>query len=440
MRHPAFGQDVQVTAAPTRTVFLPVIRGKNWQPPDSLLGVQVYADHMEQEAVSRAGQAGAQWARLTLFWSAIEPVNTTPENYTWPAAFDDWLARLSAEGVSVVLTLAGNPSWAAAYPGGPIDRVDIGELVEFVTAAVARYGAGPYNVKYWELYNEPDNGSEFYAEHGWGFWGNEPAAYADMLAAVYQPMKTADPQARIVFGGLAYDWWTSDGGPFVKEFLDGVLQHGGGDFFDVMNFHYYPPFHPNWEDYGPGIIGKATYLRDKLASYGVYKPFICTETTAASDDHELQSRYVPQVFVRSLAADLGMTIWFYLVDDEELGLPKPGLLNPDLSPKPAYSAYQTFAGQLADAEYVRTLSPADTGSRQIEAHEFLMPDRSTHVIVAWTNDGQERRMSVAAFWIVVVDKFGNETSLYDGDDGEMDDRVWLTMGPSPLYLRLLGVK
>jgi hypothetical protein len=429
-------RDGSATTVLTPTVFLPLVFRNAWLAPDALLGVQLLGKSIDQEAVDRMGDAGVRWARLSLIWAAIEPANTTPDNYTWPAVFEDSLVRLSAERVRVILTLTGNPSWAASYAGGPIDHVAIAELVEFVTAAVARYSLPPYNVQHWEFYNEPDNGSQFYAENGWGYWGNEPAAYAAMLAAVYQPIKTVDPQALIVFGGLAYDWWTSDGGPFVQEFLDGVLQAGGGDFFDIMNFHYYPPFDPNWEDYGPGIVGKATYLRDKLASYDVYKPLICTETTAVSDDHEVQSRYVPQVYTRSLAADLGVTIWFYFIDRDELGFEKPGLLNPDLSPKPAYHAYWTLARQLATASYVRLLTVPETGSAQIEAHEFVLPWGATRIIVAWTRDEQQHEMWLAADRLVLVDKFGARTPVDDRDDGMFDGRLWVTIPPSPVYLRI----
>ncbi len=54
-----------------------------------------------------------------------------------------------------------------------------------------------------------------HARSGCGYWGHEPAAYAALLEAVYQPMKRIDPDAQVLFGGLAYDWFTSEGGPFV---------------------------------------------------------------------------------------------------------------------------------------------------------------------------------------------------------------------------------
>jgi hypothetical protein len=308
---------IQATARLTYTLLLPSVFRDYWMCPRSSLGVQIYG--LDSKTAAQVAQMGACWVRIPLRWSLIEPANTTPENYQWPADFDTALAQLGRQNIRIILTLSDNPSWAATFGHGPIDKTDIRELVEFMVAAVDHYGAQPYNVKYWEIYNEPDNGSEQFARLGYGFFGNQPEAYADTLASIYQPMKIADPQAQIVMGGLAYDNWPEDGGHFVKDFLDRVLQNGGGDFFDVMNFHYYTSFGWRWDPYGMGIIGKAAYLRDKLAAYGYHKPFICSEASTYSKAAEpaskdRQSRYVAKLFSRAIAADLDSTIWWLLTD------------------------------------------------------------------------------------------------------------------------------
>jgi hypothetical protein len=321
--------------------------------------------------------------------------------------------------------------------------VDTSELVQFLTAAVGRYGAPPYNVKHWEIYNEPDNGDKWHAlKGGYGYFGNQPQAYYDLLKAVYRRVKRVDPEAQIVFGGLAYDNWNDgeNGLPFVRDFLDKVLELGGARYFDYMNFHYYPIFQPAWDPYGHGIIGKATFLRDKLAEYGVDKPFICTEAGMWSDaahggSHELQSRYVAQVYARSAAAELTPTIWYQFTDDDILGTWKFGLVNSDLSPKPSYRAYQTAARQLASTQYFRTLAHDETGTDQMEAYAFLTPSHSTRIIVAWTNDELKHPLVLQTKQVISVAKLGGQTIIDDIDDGVRDGRVELTVGPSPVYLR-----
>lgn len=439
--------NVQAATEFSHTAYLPLLARNHSIYLDSGFGVQIYSTNTSLS--NKLADMGAKWVRLPLRWDDIEPVNTTPEHYTWPAGFERELAYLRGKGVSFILTLTHNPSWAATYPGGPIDKVDIGELVEFMEAVVARYGAAPYDVKHWEFYNEPDNGDEYFASLGAvGYFGYQPQAYVDVLQAVYEPMKAVDPEAQIVFGGIAYDAWDDPwGGPFVKLFLDNVLARGGGDYFDVMNFHYYLAFSDNWAAYGIDILGKYNYLRSKLAAYGVYKPFVCTETSMWSDaahdgSDELQSRYVPQVFARSMAAGFRFTIWFRLVDDNELGTHKWGLLDAFYQPKPAYWAYQTLARQLGGAAYVRTLSLTETDSADIEAYEFepgqglAWADGGTRIVLAWTNDEQQHPLLLRGDELVQVDKFGLETRVHDGDDGQTDGFIRLIVGPSPVYLRL----
>jgi hypothetical protein len=434
------GSGVEATDLVTYTAFVPLISTSNWQDPNAILGAQLFWNARYEEMAQKMAQMGAGWARLPFSWSYIERENTEPKNYLWPSTTEDWLIRLAESNIRVILTLTDNPEWAATWPGGPIDQpyVDNSELVEFLVAVVNRWGQPPYNVKYWEIYNEPDCINEWYAANGWGYFGPWPEAYAELLAAVYGPVKAADPEAQIVFGGMAYDWW--DGSHFSETFLDDVLQAPGGDSFDLMNFHYYPSFRPNWEAYGPDILGKATYIQNKLGLYGLDRPVICTEANMWSDEFhggsdELQSRYVAQLYARSMAADLEATIWFRLLDTDELGDWKYGLLNPDLSPKPSYWAYQTFAKQMALAEYKRTLSLIETGSEEIEAYQFDSP-KSSRLIVAWTEDEQAHTMGVWAGQVVVVDKFGAENLIYDGDDGQADGFTQVTITPSPLYLRI----
>jgi len=439
--------EVKAGAQLSQTTYLPLLINHYWGYADSAFGVQIFGTNANLS--TKLSGMGARWVRLPLNWNLIEPANTTPEYYAWSASLERELLYLRGQGVNFILTLVGNPAWAATYGGGPVDKVDIGELVEFMEAVVARYGAPPYDVKYWEFYNEPDNGEEYFAELGEvGYFGHQPQAYVDLLQAVYEPIKAVDPEAQVVFGGIAYDAFDDPwGGPFVRAFLDGVLENGGGAYFDVMNFHYYLVFAEDWAAYGIDILGKYNYLRDKLASYGVEKPFICTETSMWSDEFnggsdELQSRYVSQVFARSMAAGFRFTIWFRFLDDDEPLSHKWGLLDASYQPKPAYRAYQTLARELGGAAYVRTWSRAETGSDAIEAYEFEpgqatpWPDGTSGIVLAWTNDEEEHTLVIRADELVQVDKFGGEEMVQDGDDGLVDGRIRLPIGPSPVYLRL----
>jgi hypothetical protein len=433
------GGPVRVTEASVYTISLPYIV-KGFRLPNGPFGAQIYVP--EPTAADRMSEMGIAWVRLPLSWWAIEPDNTTPADYNWSASFEEKLTELSAHHVQVILQVGDNPPWAATYLNGPIDPEALDELTEFMQAVVARYSQPPYNVKYWEMYNEPDNGNVLFAEQGAGYFGHTPEAYVDILEAVYQPIKAVDPEAKVLLGGLAYDLW-EPGGPFVQDFLDQVLINGGAAYFDLMNFHYYLAFRANWEPYGHDILGKLAYLRDKMADYGVDKPFVCTETgwfTSPNVDppgsHEVQSRYVVQSLVRSMTADLDPVIWFTLLDNE--WDPRNwGLLDVNLEPKPSYYAYQTLTAQLYRADYFRTLGFEETNSVLVEAYEFAIPPGHT-IVVAWVNDELTVKLVQQAPQVIVVDKFGSETIVYDSDDGTTDGRVHVSVGPSPVYLHFDG--
>lgn len=421
--------------SPTNSVtYLPLIARYHWiQEP--VFGMHV--NWMTPPSLAALQDLGASWARLHISWAYIEPVNTTPDNYEWDPYFEQQLIDLSAAHIKVILLFGQNPSWAATYINGPIDLVDINELGEFVHAAAERYSRPPYNVKHWEIYNEPDCGDELYADTGCSYFGHNAQAYVDILHAVHDVIKPVDPQMRILLGGIAYDFFEEDGGPFVRNFIDEVLYFGGAEYFDWMNFHYYRAFDPAWAAYGHGILGKLAALQEVLASYGVQKPFACTESGWYSDGNgqemEVQARYAAQLYTRAGSVDLTPVMW-YMLQDATIGY-KWGLMDLDMAPKPAYFAYQTVVDQLATANFTRVWTDGETGSDQIEAYEYTAWGLAGSVVVAWTNDELTRPLTIDAPVVQLVDKLGASWTVYDGQDGCVDGCVTWQLGPSPIFFR-----
>jgi streptogramin lyase len=273
--------------------------------PPTLFGVQMYGPTgATSPHHTFLTESGAHWVRNELSWSDVEPVNSEPDQFDWRHA--DAVAGAAREGCfNMILTILNNPTWAAAFPAGPINRVGLDEFVEFVIALIERYDGdgqadapGAPVVNYFEFYNEPD-ASPF-------SWGNEGDAYAAMLAAVYPAVKEANPQAQVVFGGIAHDGFVEHGGSFIRAFLGEVLAAGGGAHFDYMNFHYYPAFAGNWtQGNGPGLLEKVAAVRQQLNVYGIDKPILITETgwpnsdqTGAADANDIR-RFILKLAMRN---------------------------------------------------------------------------------------------------------------------------------------------
>lgn len=429
----------------TYTVYVPFVsRYLNTRTPP--FGIQFYGALGDSSGLTQAADAEDRWIRVPLSWASIEPTNTTPESYNW-SGLDLSVTNTVQEDIELILTIAGQPSWAAVYQQGPVTNTP--DLLEFVGALVERYDGDGVNdapgsprVRYFELYNEPDNADIGLASHGgWGYWGHNGAGYAALLQELHPVIKGVNSQANLVFGGLALDYFEPDG-PFDPNFLDDVLTAcQGQDCFDVMNFHYYHPFRSRWEPYGTDIIGKANYVRQRLTAHGFADmPVICTETSWLSSwgGDELQSRYVVKGYVRGMAAELEVIVWFEIGDRSDAD--RPGLLDSAWQPKPSYWTFQAMTAMLDGALYQRPLTLAETGSEQIEGYVFQTCGRRLDVV--WTeddtpydpDDDPSLSLTVQAQTLRTVDKFGNGTWHNDGDDGVADGQITILVGGSPLYL------
>jgi hypothetical protein len=413
----------------------------NYEPPlPTVFGAQVYRGMSETStALSLAGEAHIYWIRWSLSWSQVEPENVAPEAYHWDAA-DVSIRNATEAGLHLIVTIWGNPEWAATYHQGPIDKVDLDEFVSFVAAAVERYDGdgiedapGSPVVDYWELYNEPDGANRWAAEQGYGsYWGNYAVEYTQMLCAVYPVIKAANPRAKVALGGLAYDSFKDEGGSFVREFLDQVLDNGCGSCFDLMNFHYYPAFEGRWNQYGHGLSGKATFLRDKLAAHGITdKPMISTEAGWHSNDYpgwpstpEIQSRYVVKLFVQSLASDLDIMIWWMWID------PAPpygenGLLTQSLDKKLSYDVYQVAAEKLGRTTFVEEW-PAGEG---VEGYHFVTRTGQS-LYVLWADDDSVHAVQLPLSEAQVIDMTGNLVYTVTSGGGT----ITVDVGADPLYV------
>jgi hypothetical protein len=418
------------------------------------MGAQYYSALDNGVNFELMSEAKPGWARLPVHWSRVEPVDLNPDQYEWYSYLDKSLVNANEAGVKVLLTIVSQPDWVSDYPMGP--PKDEKALLEFVGALVERFdrdghadAPGSPEVTYFELYNEPDNTSESRGKAGThGYWGNRGTEYARLLQKLYPVVKSANPNAQLVMGGIALDWFVEDGGVFDRDFLTDVLAEcQRKKCIDVVNFHYYPLFQSVWAPYGTGLIGKTNYVRQMMAKYGMEDHTVfCTEIGWAGSEStvwgsvEAQARYAVQGFVRGLSTDLSMIIWFK-AHDRGMEHDLPGLLDADMNPKPSYYAFKTTSLTLSGATYMRDLLEADTGSIRIEGYMFKSRF-GRRLDVVWTTDDTPLdveddpivTLNVNAGVLTVIDKVGNEWQVQDGDDGKIDGRVTLQVGGSPLFL------
>jgi hypothetical protein len=353
---------------------------------------------------------------------------------------DNMLRRLLDHDIMPLPVIMYNPAWAASpsVPGrwrhcGPLSDEGRSGLAGLIAALAERYDGdgradapGSPVVILWEVYNEPDFDPGRAGEEGGhgGCWGGDadsdrvpdPHEYGELLRAVYPPLRSAASHAQLVFGGVALERtyngpynYQGVNTPFNDHFVDQALGHLASTYgtaapfpyFDALAFHNYHDFRDVWDGaqpYDQEIIGKARYVRNsklKGNSYQVQVPLIATEMGLLSGPSEactsrseaLQALYVAQSYIRSLAADIRLAIWFNLTDLPALGeYYRWGLLHEGGSRKPAFQAYSVLSVQLGDEPVYDAQLPASaTGSSNIEAHRLLV--RGQPKVVAWTDTG-----------------------------------------------------
>ena len=147
----------------------------------------------EPKVLAYAEQLGARWLRLNVVtWKAIEPVPPVGgvHTYRWSelAIVEQDILAANHARLTVVLGVKEHPAWAVVDPSKPCSAVRddrLQDFAAFIGALVARYQGPPFNVRYWELGNEPDADPTLVpADAGYGCWGDieDPTTAAPAMA------------------------------------------------------------------------------------------------------------------------------------------------------------------------------------------------------------------------------------------------------------------
>ncbi len=419
-------------------IHMPLIMNKH-VPIESIFGVrmqQVTDDFGLPEAVA----AGAKTVRsVTFSWSLIEPVRTSPPTYVWTAVDTASLENAANSGLELIGNIHHTPSWAQALPGyscGPIKADRLSAFAQFLQALVSRYSVHPYHVRHWSIWNEPDIDpldAHLPPDSRIGCWGDADlpdfggSAFGQMLQVAYPAIKAAAPEAEVIVGGLLLD--KPSGVP--SEFTRGILQGGGGPYFDVLGFNVYTYYqgalgvmrNGNWDSI-TAIPEKAAFLRSVLDDYGFEdKPIMATEGSMlvisdnpTPDSLETQAMYVPRAYAEALSLGLTKLIYYSMTDDWEGR--NNGLLRGDLSKKPSYYAYEAATSFFSQAYYTSLVSGYPVG---VEGYAFGLIS-GNRMDVIWSIDGQPRMVAVPV-GALAYDRYG--VSLGSGT---------IQLGYSPVYV------
>lgn len=292
---------------------------------------------------------GLTWLKGFVDWARVEP---EPGRYEWR---DVEITVREAERVEAKLLLRvhNTPAWARP-PGSPPNTPpeDPADVARFVRALGARYRG---RVQAYEFWNEPNLAFE------WGGRWPEPVRYAELVRAVGSALREVDPEAALVVGGLAVTGEGSEGAVGDLDYARAFYAAGVAGSFDAFGLHPYgfgrPPDTPPEQGLG---LRRAEEHRELMVEAGVDRvPIWFTELGWVLDapgwnlgEHEygalpfdVHARYwadavdtiegwpwAQAAFIFNL--DFSTAPWYPAGEQMRWY----ALLNPDGSPRPAYTA------------------------------------------------------------------------------------------------------
>ncbi len=327
--------------------------------------------------------AGIGSVRCVFAWPDMEP---SPGAWNF-APTDLVMQKASAHGVKVLVILGATPPWANGGNSFFYPPTDIAAWQNYVTTVCTRYAG---KVAAWEIWNEENIDQ---------FWQPAPdaAAYVALLSQTSPAIRTADPGATIVMGGVA---------GLGPDYLDACLNAGAADFIDAIAYH------PYVETIGPptGYTPKESLCRDLVAfvrwlisqhttkHLGIWITEFGWTTCAQSPpgvSEDTQASYMLRTLINYGGTEVDRVFYYSLYDEQLNNGDNCGLARHDFTPKPAFYYYRTFESVFGQAVSPNATAATFTCSTPatLEAHAFNLADGSL-AVGAWKSDDAPDTLAV----------------------------------------------
>jgi hypothetical protein len=323
------------------------------------------------DAFTLAQKANAGIVRTTVYWSRI--AETRPANATNPFdptyRFDDldeFVRNAGLNGMEVMLTIWGTPSWANRGKGQNYAPTNMADMQNFARAVASRYSGrfrGYPFVRYYTIWNESNLGQFLSPQYDSKGKPIAPAIYARLYRAAYTGIKTGNVGALVGIGetsargrdrflGKAGTQETESPGRFAQllSLARPALK------FDAWSHHPYPTS-PNQKPTQlvrwPNVtLTQLPRFEDSLSKWFKREviPIWITEYGYETKPGEpngvtraQQAAYARQAI--NIAANdprVTMFIWFILRDDPTSAW-QSGLVDRDGTKKPSFSTFASLA-------------------------------------------------------------------------------------------------
>jgi hypothetical protein len=258
---------------------------------------------------------------------------------------DRYVSLAQQHGTSMLLPLGGSPTWASArprvpsnyQPGFTAEPANLDDWRIFVRTVVSRYKG---RIQAYEIWNEPNLKD---------FWTGTTDQMLTLTKEASQIIHSVDPRAIVVSPSATADY----GIPWLAEFL----KKGGGQFVDVVGYHFYLKPQTMPEELLPFIQKVRQVISENNLGN---KPLWNTESgwlkPTRFDSEEVAAGFLARAYILAWAAGLQRFYW-YAWDNRSMGIVT--YKEDEHTMTPAGYAYKDMEQWLVGAQMTGCMEGAD---------------------------------------------------------------------------------
>jgi hypothetical protein len=295
--------------------------------------------------------SGANWVRIDIGWTTIQPDGRGVYHMAWGVPFVDKILNMAHDrGLKVMATFWQTPDWASGTTNKRVLPKNVADYAAAIKWSAARWKT---QVQAWEIWNEP-NTKDFLSPP-------DPVAYTKLLKAAYPAVKAGNPAAQVVFGGTMF---------VDTNWIGQAYTAGAKGYYDVMAVHPYLGYANKGPD-APDLGSRERLTHTKVlvelmkAKGESTKPIWFTEfgySTHANTSstpvwflgvsEATQAAFLKQTltFTQATYPQVKVAFWYNSVDlntGANIHASNRGLLRLDYSRKPAFNAMKCYTRGLS---------------------------------------------------------------------------------------------
>lgn len=368
--------------------------------PSSFFGMHM---HRASTTTPWPGVSFGSW-RLwdsAVTWSYLEP---TKGNWNF-TTLDKLVALAEQNDVELLLVFGRTPHWASARPdepsmykpGNAAEPANIEDWRSYVRTVATRYKG---RIRHYEIWNEPNHTA---------YYTGTIDQLVTLAQEAFNIIKEIDPSAVVLTPSA-----TADG----LIWLSNYLSRGGGNFADVIGYHFYVGILPP-----EATVTLINRVQDVVAKSGINKPLWNTEAgwsvpSIFPDDEA--AAYVARSYILNWAAGVDRFYWYAWDNRNFVTLRMT--TNDDVTLTPAAIAYGEIQKWLIGAQVVASeINSDNTWIFQLQL------DGGYAARIVWNPD-KTLSFNIPAAWGIL------QTRDLTGAKRITSGATQIQIGPSPLLL------